>query len=178
MKPSPWRERLRRLIPFNILSRRRYLRLKRLAGDCAALQKSDHLLRLIQACPEGSRELFVKQLLRSRSQQLQDLFVLSELGAKHGVLRGIRRGGWPRDQQQLDARTGPRLERHPRRARPRLACETTSQSAARHHRDRLRVVEHGTDADLRRDGESGPLHGRDLPRIRPLGRSKGPSRRL
>jgi FkbM family methyltransferase len=84
MKPSPWRERLRRLIPFNILSRRRYLRFKRLAGECAALQKSDNILRLIQACPEGSRELFVKQLLKSRSQQLQDLFVLSELGAKHG----------------------------------------------------------------------------------------------
>ena len=85
MKPSLWLERLKRALPFTIISRRRYLRLKKLVGESASNRKAEDTLRLLQVCRAEYRGLLVGHLEKSRSQQLQDLFVLSELGEKrHG----------------------------------------------------------------------------------------------
>ena len=85
MKHSAWVSRLKQAFPLTIISRERYLRLKKAAAANAALQKAEEVLRLLQACREENRGKVISFLEKSRSQQLQDLFVISELGEKrHG----------------------------------------------------------------------------------------------
>jgi FkbM family methyltransferase len=90
MNSDIWLKRIKGLLPFTIISRRRYLRLKELSVEAAvgrqaeadAGRQAEDTLRLLRSCREEHRSLLVRHLGRSRSQQLQDLFVLSEIGER------------------------------------------------------------------------------------------------
>lgn len=85
---SRWLKQIRSALPLGLVRRARYERLKRQASEAsehrtARLRLEQHL-GLLHACPEGRQGAVLRHLNFSRSQHLQDLFVLSELGERRG----------------------------------------------------------------------------------------------
>lgn len=85
---ASWLRRLRHALPFGLVGRARYERLKQEAADSLAHQSAravaEHRISLLRATAPANRSAVVEGLARSRSQHLQDLFVLSELGERRG----------------------------------------------------------------------------------------------